>query len=322
MPKVIMKILSHIGILILLFSCSSVKKLAINQSASLFKDAAKGVNKESSYDFFKESTLPNLKTLEGLHFANPENESLLVLLIKGYTGYAFGIVETENYSDLLFENTDTQGVAKLKAAYTRAIDYGIKYFELKGIKPEDLFKRSGSEKVLKAFKGTEDSDEKNALFYTAQALGGIVSLEKQNMYLLTTANLIKTMVDIVCNKDKNFENGACNMFYGAYEASRPKMMGGGLEKAKGYFLKVIEKYPDNLLAQLTYMQYYLLPKGEKKIFNRNMRKLSRRFETFDQINNFGDKIKGPEQLDENFNLFNAIAYERYKKLEKIKNKLF
>jgi hypothetical protein len=299
-----------------------MKKLAINQSASLFKDAAQGVNKESNYSFFQESTLPNLKTLEGLHFANPENESLLVLLIKGYTGYAFGIVETDHYEDLLQEKYNTPGVDKIKAAYTRAIDYGVKYFELKGIPKEELFKRSGSERILKQFKNTDKSDEKNALFYTAQAMGGIVSLEKQNMYLLTTANLIKTMVDIVCEKDKNFENGACDMFYGAYEASRPKMMGGGLDKAEGFFNKVIKKYPDNLLAKLTYLQYYLVPKGEKKKFNREMRKLDRRFEQFNQINNFGESIKNIEKLNEDFNLFNAIAFERYKKLTKLKNKLF
>lgn len=317
-----MQLLIHSLSIFLLISCASIKKLAINQSALLFKDAAKGVNKESNYNFFQESTLPNLKTLEGLHFANPENESLLVLLIKGYTGYAFGIVETDHYEDLLSEKYDSEGVVKVKAAYTRAIDYGIKYLKLRGIAKEELFKRSGSEKVLKTFKGTEDNDEKNALFYMAQAMGGIVSLEKQNMYLLTTANLIKTMVDIVCKKDKNFENGACDMFYGAYEASRPKMMGGGLEKAKGYFVKVIEKYPDNLLAKLTYMQYYLLPKGEKKKFNRELRKLGRKFEEFNQVNNFGDSIQSIDKLDENFNLFNAIAYERYKKLNKLKNKLF
>jgi len=316
-----MKQVTLLIILVFVISCSSVKKLAINQSADLFAQASQGVSLESDYVIFKESTLPNLKTLEGIHFAAPENETIVSLLIKGYTGYGFAIVETENFEDLILESEESKGVRHLKSAYTRAIDYGIKYFELKGIKREELFSRAGSERVEEVFSDDLDENDKAALFYTAQALAGIVTLDKQNMYLLTTASTLKTMVDMVCNNDPKYENGACLLFYGAYESSRPKMMGGGHEKGKKYFEKVLKKYPENLLNQLSYLQYYLIPTQKSLEVNRLLVELEEKFEDFQRKNNFGQSIKKKSSLDDKFNLFNAIAFERFKKLKKLKKKL-
>src|SRR5690606_29325702 len=98
-----------------------------------------------------------------------------------------------------------------------------------------------------------------ATAFFAQALGGLINMKKDDMVLVAQLPVAKGMFDWVCVEEPNINHGACDLFYGAYEAGRPKMLGGNPEKGKKIFLKAIELNPNNWLARVTYLQYYVIP---------------------------------------------------------------
>ena len=61
------------------------------------------------------------------------------------------------------------------------------------------------------------------------------------MGLVSNLPIVKGLFDWVCSKSPNINFGACDIFYGAYQAQRPLMLGGNPEKGKEIFLKVEKK---------------------------------------------------------------------------------
>ena len=307
--------------LIFFSSCSSMKKLAISNSVGVLEEGEKALNNEASYAFIKESALANIKTLEALHYASPEDEELISLLIKGYAGYSFAVLETEAFSDILLERSESEKIQLLKAGYTKAINFGIKYFELNGIKRKDLLSKNGMKLIEENISSPNSSDLK-AMFFFAQALAGIFNLEKQNMYLLGSTPLVVGLMENVCGLKPNFENGACDLFQAVFEATKPAIMGGDIEKANKLFKNAFEKSPKNLLNSVTYMQYSLIPMMEEDEAYKVLKDLDKKFVDFDRQNNFGELIKKESSFPKELNLYNAIAKERFEKIKKLKKQLF
>tara|TARA_B100001971_G_scaffold61895_1_gene56880 strand:- start:78986 stop:79936 length:951 start_codon:yes stop_codon:yes gene_type:complete len=316
-----MKITTLLLLSLFAVSCASMKKLAISNSVGVFEDGEKALNNESYYEFIRESALANIKTLEALHYASPEDEELIALLVKGYAGYSFGVLETEAFSDILLDKLDSERVEKLKAGYTKAIEFGLLYFKLHGIKQKELLSLKGMDKVNEEFSDLSSADKK-ALFFFAQSLAGIFNLEKQNMFLLGTTPVIVGLMEKVCKKDPDFENGACQLFQAVFEATKPTLMGGSIEKANKLFSKTFKANPKNLLNKVTYIQYSLVPMIDETQYKKYKKELKTAFKDFNRVNNFGELIKAKANYPKELNLFNAIASERFKHLISIENKLF
>lgn len=316
--------MNNVLIMILLsltISCSSMKKLAISQSVDVFNDGEKALDYESNYEFAKESALANIKTLEALHYSSPEDKGLLSFLIKGYAGYSFGVLETEAFGDILLDKSNSPKIAQVKAGYTKAIDFGIMYFELYGIKRKELLSTQGAKLVREKISSLSPEDKK-ALFFFAQSMAALFNLEKQNMFLLGTTALVVDVMNYVCEDDMSFEKGACHLFQAAFEASKPAMMGGSIDRANKLFKNTFKKYPKNLLNKIAYIQYSLVPMIEEDEFARLKEELVASFKEFNRVNNFGALIQKKASYPKEFNLFNAIAYERFKQLKRIEKKLF
>ena len=308
-------------ILFLSFSCSSMKKLAISQSVDVFNDGEKALDNECFYDFAKDSALANIKTLEALHYSSPEDKGLLSLLIKGYAGYSFGVLETEAFSDILLDKGNTTKIRAVKAGYSKAVEFGVQYFALYGIKKKDLFSNRGAKLIRKKIDSLSQEDKK-ALFFFAQSLAALFNLEKQNMYLLGATAMVVDVMNYVCEDDMDFEKGACYLFQAAFEASKPAMMGGSIEKANTLFKLTFSKHPKNLLNKIAYMQYSLIPMIEEDQFAKLKEELIVDFKDFNRKNNFGEEIQKESSFPKKYNLFNSIAYERFKQIQQIEKKLF
>ncbi len=115
-----------------------------------------------------------------------------------------------------------------------------------------------------------EKKELDLILFTAQSLAALINLQKDNITLVSQLPVAKAMFDWVCMKDPKINYGTCDIFYGAYEAGRPKMLGGNPEKGKAIFLKSIENHPHNWLIRTSYIQYYLIPQNDKEGFDEQM----------------------------------------------------
>ena len=314
-----MKIVLFSFSLILTLSCSSMKKLAISQSVDVFNEGEKALDYEANYEFAKSSALANIKTLEALHYSSPEDKGLLSLLIKGYAGYSFGVLETEAFADIVLEKSNSKKIEAVKAGYTKAIDFGLQYLSLYGIKRSQVLSNQGAKYIRENISSLSDEDKK-ALFFFAQSLAALFNLEKQNMFLLGTTATVVDVMNYVCEEDMSFEKGACYLFQAAFEAAKPAMMGGSIDKANKLFAKTFKKYPKNLLNKIAYIQYSIIPMIEEDQFSKLQEELIVEFKEFNRINNFGSLIQKKASYPKKFNLFNVIAYKRFQTLQKIEKR--
>lgn len=305
-------------------SCSSVNKMALRSTSQILEKGSAQVNRQADWTLFKEGAPANLMMLEGMSHADPENLRLLSMLVKAYGGYAYGVLETEYFEKYYSEAPIARVRERAVQAYSKALNYGRSYLALKGIDPGELDSKDALKKLPELFGEKLGDDDMPAVFFTAQALGGLINLQKHNVALLSKIGAVKAMADWVCARDPSFELGSCDLFKAMYESSRPAMLGGDLEKGKRLFLEFIKKRPENLLARTSYLQYYVAPMMDDVEYARQREALAREFDLWERAQNAGEGGAGLEKYRKapEYNLYNAIAKRRFEALDKNRDKIF
>lgn len=309
----------------LLAACST-NKIAVRASAPLLYQASIGVESERDLEHFRHAVPGNLMMMEGMLSLDPQNQTLLVSLIKGYAGLAFAVDETD-YFESQMSNKESE-ILKERAIinYTKAFQYGLQYLKSKNIAWGDIKNISGTPEKIPGLidsKLSHDIQDLEAVMFTAQSLGGMINLQKDNILLVADLPIVKAMFDWTCGISPDINFGACEVFKGAYEAGRPKMLGGNPEKGKEIFLKAIEKFPHNWMIRTAYMQFYSMPLSDEESFKDQEQFLQQRAEEFMHFL----KWSGEEVQSESFNnprlrLYQAIAIKRFQLMQKYRKNLF
>jgi len=305
---------------------SSCQNMLVGTTGRLIYNSTSGIERENNLENFEQGILGNLMLVEGLLSLKPEDRNLLVAATKGYAGYTFAVLETHYLRDYYADKIYSPYKKKIIEYYSRSLKYGLRFFKSSGMSFEDLKKAWRDDtfnELLNKKLGKGDRDLEGVIF-TGQSLGGLVNFQKGKMAIVTYAPLAKAMFDWACNKNPNIGNGICDIFYGAYESSRPKGLGGKPELGKNYFLNLIAKDSNNWLGRVAYMQYYLIPYldesgyKEQKKFMENAIKIHQR-----------ELVWSPRKMKEKdafsndrLRLYQTIAVERYKIMKKYEKDLF
>lgn len=311
--------------MLVMSSCGMVQKIAVSTTADMLFDATKEIETEANWEIFRDGVPGNLKMTEGMVFVQPKNEKLLVGLAKGYAGYAFAVNETEYLPDMLRDKESGYRYQML-SNYSKSVDFGLKFLEVNDIDFDDLKKSMNEENgvVNLLDKNLGDSTlELEGVLYTAQSLGSLIFLQKESMTMITLLPIVKGMFDWVCLKKPEINYGTCDIFAGAYEAGRPKMLGGNPAKGKEIFKNLIQKYPNNWLIRISYLRFYVIPMSEEDEFKKEMAFLKTAREKFQA--NIGWKPKGtvvaPEFQDKGLLLFQTIAVKQYEMIKSVEKDL-
>ena len=171
----------------------------------------------------------------------------------------------------------------------------------------------------------DDPQELEGVVFTAQSLAGLINFQKDNMSLVSQLSIAKGMFDYACGINPDLANGVCQMFYGAYQAGRPSMLGGNPEKGKQIFLKLIKSNPHNWLARVAYIQFYLIPQGDEEGYKKQrvyLRKFKRlAMEEMKWTPNLkAQKKKAFKKKGIRF--YQALAIERFNIITKYEKDLF
>ncbi len=317
-----LRLLSRCPYFFALFSvlgCSLLEKASIRHAASLLHQVSSELEKEGSWERFKSSTPSQIHLVESLLALDESNRDFLEILLKAYAGEGFIVYETELLEENLLKK---KGNSSDKAIfnYSRSLYYAFKIFELEGITYPQLleeFKIKGNVNSLmeKVFSSKEPQRLETALFMS-QAFAGLVNLQRDNLRLVAQLPLVKSMFDWVCQKNMDINFGACYLFYGAYEAKRPKMLGGNLEKGRKYFLQAIEKWPENYLLRAAYMEFFLIPQLDEENFKKQKYYLRIASENFRKKKIWAPRLlKGEflpsDKMFERLNLYQALGLKRF-----------
>lgn len=309
-------------------SSSSINKFAAKSSASLLYEAGKDLEAEYDYDFFKSAVPGNLKIAEGMLSLDSTNTTLLATLTKGYTAYAFAVRETD-YHESLYRNAKEEESEELKKltlmSYSKGHDFGQRYFAAKGFGFDKVLELQNEPDALKKSldKHLGDSPEAvETVMFTAQSLGTIINLRKDEMGLIARLPLVKTLFDWSCQKNPRLAFGACDIFYATYEVSRPKMLGGDPEKGKKMFEDAIAQYPLNWLVAVSYLQYAAIPLSEKEIFEKLLPSLNQAEENWNKSTQYTLDESPLDLGDKKMRVYQMIAMKRWNLIKKYQKNIF
>lgn len=320
-------IVATLSLTTLLTSCSTFNKAAVGGSSDLIYNASNGVLSESNFEVFKNGIAGNLVLIEGLLAQSPKNQDLLATLNKGYAGYAFAVNETLMNQEEWSEAKSEDGKKQALLNYTRSLNFGIRYLKEEGIEFNDIISRmnepQGIHQILDKKLGDNKRDLEVVLF-SAQSLAALINLQKDNMGFVSQLTAAKGMFDWVCQKDPSINYGTCDIFYGAFEAGRPAMLGGNPQKGKEIFLKAINKHPHNWLIRTSYMQFYLIPQNDEEGFKEQMLALKVFNEDFNNYYIFTNvaKVEGPWTREEGLRFYQTLALKRYELMTQFQKKFF
>lgn len=321
-----LKIFGTLSLLIVLSGCAGIRSMALKTAAPLFMDSMAGIEAEGNWEAFKDSTPGNLALIDGLLAVRPYDENLLVAAIKGNSGYAFGVHETLYLADKLAENDRTFHKEQAIAYYTKAFNYGLSYLKENDLSLEDLQNSLKEKKGVMGLLESQLSGDQVSLegiLFTAQALGSMINMQRENIQLISYLPVVKGMFDWVCDLDPNIGHGMCQIFFGSYEAGRPAMLGGNPEKGREIFEKMIADNPHNWLARVAFVEYYALPLYKEDVYLRQKKDLIKYEQLLKEELNWDPSMKpNPAFANRRLRLYQAIAIKRFQILRKYEKDIF
>lgn len=318
-----------VGILVLFFTvagCSTMRSVALKTAAPLFMDSMEGIEAEGSWDHFKEATPGMLSLIDGLLAVRPYDESLLVAAIKGNAGYGFGVYETLFLGDKLADNENTTNKDKAIYYYSKAFGYGQKFLEANDLNLDNLRDAMKDKKGIPGLLDAQLSGDKTsleAILFTAQALGSMINLQRENIQLVSYLPMAKGMFDWVCEIEPTIAHGTCDIFYGSYEAGRPAMLGGNPERGRKIFLDFIEKNPNNWLGRVAFIEQYSIAQYDEDSYLEQRKDLEKFLVLHKEQQKWDPSQKGHEAFaNKSLRLYQAIGMKRFEIIKKYEKEIF
>lgn len=268
--------------LFLLSACLPNKKLTVGATATLLDEVAKASYRQSDLRILREGMPAYLMLIDGMVQAIPDNEQLLIAAAQSYSSFASLFVEEEDkeYANLLYE---------------RGKRYALRSLERRGLK-EPLQKSFDEFREELTRFGKKDVPY---LFWAATCWANWIRLNLDSMEAIAELPRVEWMMKRALELDEGYYYGGPHLFMGIWFASRPKIAGGDLKKAREHFLKALNLGQGNfLMAYVYYANYYARKMMDKDLFTSILQKV----------------IDAPAETSPDLVLVNTVAKKQAKEL--------
>ena len=277
-----MGIFSIFFTLAIVAACIPNKQMTVGSAATLLEDVSNSASKQSDLRVIREGMPAYLMLMDGMVEAVPRNARLLLTAAQAYASFASAFVE----------ETDTEYARTL---YEKAKKYALRALELRGLKNP----------VLKPFDAFEEAlnrlgkDDVPYMFWTATCWGSWIQLSLGSMAAVAELPRVEALMKRVLVLDEQFYFGGPHLFMGIWFASRPKMAGGDLTRARYHFQKALEFSQGKfLMTQVYYADQYARKTFDKKLF----------------VSTLQYVLETPADIIPQLTLLNTVAHKKAKEL--------
>jgi tetratricopeptide (TPR) repeat protein len=263
-------------------ACVYSKKSTVASTAALLEEVAKSSSRQSDLRLVREGTPAFLMLMDGMIEALPDSAPLLLAAARANASYASTFVgeKDEEYVKVLLK---------------RAKDYALKALENRGFRGVLQGPLEEFEEALKNY----SRDDLPYLFWGASCWASWISVNMDSMEALADLPKVESMMRRALEIDEGYYYGGPHLFMGIWYASRPKMAGGDLEKAREHFLKAFDLgHGEFLMAYVYFAQYYARQTRDKDLFVSTLRKV----------------VETPAQVPPDLTLVNTVAKKRAQEL--------
>jgi hypothetical protein len=266
----------------LLTACATGKTMTVAATASLLEDVANASYKQSDLVLIRRGMPSYLMLIDGMVEALPDNKRLLISAAQLYASYASAFIQDE---DQIYAT----------ALYARARDYALRALEQNGFKnpatrPFDDFEI-----------GLYDLGKNDVpyIFWAASCWGSWISLNRGSMEAMAELPRVELLMKRVLELDEAFYYGGAHIFMGVLDASKPRVAGGDLDRARDHFLKAIELGDGKfLMARIYYADSYAKKAFDRELFISILEKV----------------LATPADITPELTLLNTVAHTKAKEM--------
>jgi hypothetical protein len=253
-----MKKLLIIIISFFFISNCSVQKIALRSMSGILDNSMAALFEESDLKLAEQAIASDLKLLEGLIKSDPDNEKFLLLACQGFASYALGFVEDHD-------------PVRAQSLYLRGKDYGLKI-----LNKNLLFKKAltGDLESLAAALKKFDKNDVPAMFWTANNWANWINFNLTDTDALADLPRAQLMMQRVLELEESYFYGGAHLFFATIYASRPRLLGGDMEKAQLHFSRCFEFSQNKfLLPYVYYARYYATRAFDTELFTNTLNKI-------------------------------------------------
>jgi hypothetical protein len=249
-------------------SACNLNKLTANATSGMLEFGAVAMDRESDLEFARGAFPASLKTLETFLISSPENESLLLLLARGYNSYAFAIVEGDlEVARMRSTSEEVDALTRrAKIHYQRGREYGFRLLDRpalrKAAEAGDLAKLDAELAGLK-------KKHVPGLFWATYGWLSTINLSKDDTRALLGLGAVERMLARILALDPDYNAGSPMLMQAVYLASRPVVFGGKPAESKAMFEQAMAKWGDrNLLVPFLYARFYGVQVQDLALFDK------------------------------------------------------
>lgn len=215
------------------------KKQGAQITVDVFHDGAKAFAKEHDIEFARAAAYGNLKVFEGLREVVPDNPTLLTMIAKSFSEFAFAFLEDDlDQLDPLDEEAYAPIQARAVDFYQRAFGAAVHLAEL----DEEGFGAAldGPIDRLEAVLAHTDADDAHALFWVGSTWIGQINLSLEDPAALLGVPKAEAIIRRAVELDEAYENGLGHVYLASLKAAVPASLGGDAQGAARHFARAIE----------------------------------------------------------------------------------
>lgn len=210
-------------------------KFAANSTVDVVKKASASFEEESDTWLARRAATGNLKFIEGILKATPNNEDLMVIIGKNYGLYAFAFLQadleqledlTPEYEEMRARTVNFFGRCRYYATMRMNVDY------------EDFgtaIRAKTDARLDQILADLDDEDHIAPMYWLAYSWGSMIGLSTDDPSMVADLGRVKKIMAWVRDRQPGFENGGPHLFFGAVELALPPALGGRAEESRAAF---------------------------------------------------------------------------------------
>lgn len=249
-------------------------KFTVNTTSKVLVRAQPAIRQESDYEMAARAIPASLKTVEGFHVVNPDNESLVRILAEGYCQYATGFVEDEwEAADAAKRHDDADYHAeRATKMYLRCMGYGL---ELLGGDWKKAI--AGDVEGFRSRVAGTDADQRDGMLWTAIGLAGAINQNKDDIALVSHLPKARALLErLVVLDDAEADRDPAtralpHIALASMAVAMSKAMGGDPDLGARHFKRAMELTQNKfLLAKVFYARRYAVAVQNRKLFHESL----------------------------------------------------
>ncbi len=247
------------AILFLALFLAGCTRLAVRGFSELIPNLTQAVFSECDPELARDSMPGNLKVMEGLLEADPDNRRLLNGLAMGFAGYAILFLEDESPD-------------RASGLLLRAMHYG---FRSLGDRGRPLIEGSPDPSQLSRVLETLGPEDMEPFFWASLAWSEWIRLNLDRPGALAGLNAATACLARAIELDGGYFHGLPYAAMGSVLSAVPPMLGGRPEEARDLFLKALQESGEGfLMIKLHYARYYAVRVQDRALFTRMLREVT------------------------------------------------